>query len=1249
MKGPATRREARLPPGKGDGGFTLVEIMLALAVGAIVIVGMYQAFNTLHKWWIADNVRSDMRQNARAGMETLTRDIEMAGYQTTNYGDVNKTGIAITLASAHEIEMDQQRPDSATIKNANPVFEPRLVYYHLATDLKTGRQNLYRQIRTQTGQSTPDELVAENVSDFTLAYQDKNNNPVDCLFTTSNNPNYPLNNSQYTFNVARPGDADYCRVPVSPCTTRVPCNSGLSPDPLKNIRRIQVTLTTIPARGVPFGPTPRPFTLTAVVFPRNLEAADEVSADTTPPKVPTNLAVIDKRSCTGKLRVMWKANMEQDLAGYILFYGSTDYVKVPVGALVDKNNPEVTLNPHDLLITKNADRARAPSPPAPNPYANTYPIQILAYDSSGNHSGKSAAVTGDPSPDETAFVVVAGVAVNASDTTVNPLKPSPPTGLTVVPGSAEGELDISWQAPADGSATVGYRLYRSTVAFTEGGHIDGSLQIARETTLTAQLADPAGTWTDKHLEGCRTYYYAVASVNCDETLIEGSPLVAGYHYNGSNAGDYAVASGTPQDTTPPPAPSLAGAQAGEKRILITLTNPMEEASPDFDRTEIFWNKSTTALPADPPHLNGTAVVNGTRIPESDSGNPGIFKNLRSQTIVFDNEAVGSPAQPLVDGATYGFLAVSYDRCGNVSAAPPLAVEILGSSACSDDPPGPPPAATQGRITTCQPDSVVLGWTRATVKDLARFRIFRAGPDGVAVPLTDGPGTLTFWTDTDSLVAGAQYTYWVTANDCVYEKYLLDSLLPWPYTNPPYPPYPSTPPFEDPLPSYPGNTLKLGPVYPGGGLRRYDSPSTVPGQFVTTLSDNMVADQPSTYTYHNNVRFWLQNTSQSPVRIKKMAVTWNNPNVVLERVVSGSGATERTVVAGGAASGVEFNINIDKSATTHPTDIAGGTSAAVPLLLRFTTPAGAVNHLTDMRSERLGISLWGWNLSFDYLECPNPTSVTIDVPRGPKLEFFSQSAPGRDGIDSYEVVGPSGTARDTDIKVSTGVGVNVYGTALDFSRELLGVNQGFDILKVVTTSAVAAVLPAIPVMPAGSHLDRSLETIGGDRYAICSTCPSSPVSAKLLPRDTSNANKVHWYYALAVDKTANWDRVPDPDNGNYAYFQTEFNVCSFRPKAPVLALDPSSTSTAAILTWTAPTMYNDNITAIVVADVLRYDLYVKSPSGSWPTSPDFPDLSGLSYTHSTAGAYHYMVRAKNSCVPETGMNPGVSDDSNVVIR
>jgi len=114
----------------------------------------------------------------------------MAGYLTTTYGDPDKRGLAVTLASAAQIEVDQQRPQSATIhlNSSLQVYEPRLVYYHLATDARTGRRNLYRQIRTQPGvpPSIPgqpaDEIVAENVSGFTLAYLDRNNKPVDCLF-----------------------------------------------------------------------------------------------------------------------------------------------------------------------------------------------------------------------------------------------------------------------------------------------------------------------------------------------------------------------------------------------------------------------------------------------------------------------------------------------------------------------------------------------------------------------------------------------------------------------------------------------------------------------------------------------------------------------------------------------------------------------------------------------------------------------------------------------------------------------------------------------------------------------------------------------------------------------------------------------------------------------------------------------------------------------------------------------------------
>jgi hypothetical protein len=124
-------------------------------------------------------------------------------------------------------------------------------------------------------------------------------------------------------------------------------------------------------------------------------------------------------------------------------------------------------------------------------------------------------------------------------------------------------------------------------------------------------------------------------------------------------------------------------------------------------------------------------------------------------------------------------------------------------------------------------------------------------------------------------------------------------------------------------------------------------------------------------------------------------------------------------------------------------------------------------------------------------------------------------------------------------------------------------------------------------------------------------------------------------------------VPNPDVGNYAYYQPPFDVCTVRPQAPVLTLDSWSAS-AANLTWTAPTAYEDGL-AIVADDNLTYDLYVKTAGGDpWPATPTAANISGLSFTHAAdlgAATYYYMVRAKNSCVTEARR----SADSNVVME
>jgi len=143
-----------------EDGFTLLEITIATAVVAVVAMLMYSVVGSLYKSWVSEGLTADMRQNARAALDTVTRDLEMAGFQATMYGDLNKSNLAITLAAVDEIEFDEQQ-----LNMDDGSYQPRMFYYHLATDATTGRQNLYRQIRTQPSLAAPDEIIAENKLD----------------------------------------------------------------------------------------------------------------------------------------------------------------------------------------------------------------------------------------------------------------------------------------------------------------------------------------------------------------------------------------------------------------------------------------------------------------------------------------------------------------------------------------------------------------------------------------------------------------------------------------------------------------------------------------------------------------------------------------------------------------------------------------------------------------------------------------------------------------------------------------------------------------------------------------------------------------------------------------------------------------------------------------------------------------------------------------------------------------------------
>ena len=61
-------------------GFSLVELLIAMAVGLVVLAAMYSVFTIQNKTFANQENFVEMQQSVRAGMDMMAREIGMAGY-----------------------------------------------------------------------------------------------------------------------------------------------------------------------------------------------------------------------------------------------------------------------------------------------------------------------------------------------------------------------------------------------------------------------------------------------------------------------------------------------------------------------------------------------------------------------------------------------------------------------------------------------------------------------------------------------------------------------------------------------------------------------------------------------------------------------------------------------------------------------------------------------------------------------------------------------------------------------------------------------------------------------------------------------------------------------------------------------------------------------------------------------------------------------------------------------------------------
>jgi len=153
---------------KHNKGFTLIELLIAMFVGLIVLGATYLVFIAQNKQLNKQEQITVMQENARMGMEMMTKEIMMAGYGPSSFARcvgtttaTNTPCVGITEANANSISFTADLDEDGDL-TADPSNPNENITYDLYTP--SGIQVLGR---TSNGSKQP---VVENISTLTFTY-----------------------------------------------------------------------------------------------------------------------------------------------------------------------------------------------------------------------------------------------------------------------------------------------------------------------------------------------------------------------------------------------------------------------------------------------------------------------------------------------------------------------------------------------------------------------------------------------------------------------------------------------------------------------------------------------------------------------------------------------------------------------------------------------------------------------------------------------------------------------------------------------------------------------------------------------------------------------------------------------------------------------------------------------------------------------------------------------------------------------
>jgi type IV pilus assembly protein PilW len=159
----------------GPRGFSLVEMLIAMAVGLVVLGAMYSTFTIQNKTFGNQEEIVAMQQSVRAGMDMMAREIGMAGYDPCSMNsdsDLSNNFSGVTVNSTQlQIKADLNGNDplsnncQSPYKGIDLTSQENIIYAFNATN---------KQITRNIGAGA--QSFVENVESFTFAYLDSSGN-----------------------------------------------------------------------------------------------------------------------------------------------------------------------------------------------------------------------------------------------------------------------------------------------------------------------------------------------------------------------------------------------------------------------------------------------------------------------------------------------------------------------------------------------------------------------------------------------------------------------------------------------------------------------------------------------------------------------------------------------------------------------------------------------------------------------------------------------------------------------------------------------------------------------------------------------------------------------------------------------------------------------------------------------------------------------------------------------------------------